>query len=577
MSSVSILTGSVASKGIVSGTIRIIESPRLRIEHQIISSGEAEDHLKRLRDASDLAIAQLQKIIEDIPVSSQDKAAIFEAHQTILRDEELISLISQHIREDRHCLPWAVEESYDEFIEILSGVEDPLIQERVSDMCDTKQRLLACCLGITLSSLAELTKPAVIVAKDLLPSDTVVMDSSLVIGIITEKGGLTSHSAIIARSYGIPSLYGIDNARKLLKNGQTVILDALEGKVITAPSDVEIAECEAKHANFIHRQEVARQYLTKKAETKDGKRISIELNIGSAEIPEDILPYVDGVGLFRTEFLYMEQKELPSEEAQFEIYRKVLETFGDRPVTIRTLDIGGDKTLPCLELPREQNPFLGNRALRLCLSRPDIFRPQLRALLRASVYGNLQIMFPMVGSLDDIRKARRWVEDIQTELREEGTPYHPDTKIGIMVEIPSIAAIADLAAKEVDFACIGTNDLCQYLCAADRMNPNVTSYYQDYHPAMFRMIHHVVKSFAQEGKSCCICGELGGDPVFSSALLGMGMTQFSMSPSAVPEMKQMVAHVDEKAAIHTAQTIRNMETSGEIHAYLSSFVTSALT
>ncbi|MEG1777435.1 MAG: phosphoenolpyruvate--protein phosphotransferase, partial [Angelakisella sp.] len=434
------------------------------------------------------------------------------AHTDILFDAAMDEDIRDDITDDCYTARWAVHKVYEKYIKVISKSKNEMIRERAADMRDVKTRLLRCMDGIAEKNLATLEKPVVVVAYDLFPSDTATLDRKNVLAIITEVGGPTSHSAIIARSYEIPALLGLADAMKTIPASANIIVDALGGLLITEPTAEEIATYEGKKAAFAIKRTETKKYLGAKPMTADGVHVEVELNVGSANVQElEGSRYTDGVGLFRTEFIYMGKPQLPTEDEQLEIYKKVLTEFGERPVTIRTLDIGGDKKLDCMELPVEDNPFLGNRALRLCFSHPDIFKTQLRACLRASVYGNLWLMFPMVGSMDDIRKAKAMVEEARAELTAEGIPYSKDMKIGIMIEIPSIALVADLAAQEVDFASIGTNDLTQYTTAVDRMNPAVSHYYQTYHPAMFRLIGYVVEQFNKAGKPICVCGEMGGD------------------------------------------------------------------
>ncbi|MCD7908049.1 MAG: phosphoenolpyruvate--protein phosphotransferase, partial [Clostridium sp.] len=430
-------------------------------------------------------------------------------------------------------------------------------------------RLLRGCDGVAEVNLGALTEPVIVVAQDLFPSDTASLKRDMVQAIVTEVGGATSHTAIIARSYEIPALLGVGGAMDLLEDGQIVGVDAIDGVLATDLSAPEIAALEDKARAYRVHAEETRKYQGVEPVTGDGVRIEVELNIGSAS-PEELegACCTDGVGLFRSEFLYMGRDTLPGEDEQTEIYSRVLKAFEGRPVTLRTLDIGGDKKLDCLELPKEENPFLGNRALRLCFTYPDIFKTQLRAALRAAVDGDLWVMFPMVGSMDDIRRAKAAVQEAREELKAEGKPCG-DIKIGIMIEIPSIALIADLAVREVDFASIGTNDLCQYATAVDRMNPAVSQYYQKYHPAMFRLIRGVVETFNKAGKPICVCGELGGDELAAAVLVGLGMRRLSMGRACVAQTKKMITNMTIGRAREMALRVCDMETADEIQAYLT--------
>ena len=370
-----------------------------------------------------------------------------------------------------------------------------------------------------------------------------------------------------------PAVLGAEGIMIGLRDRQEVVLDAVDGVILTDIDDEARAFYEKKREETLRRQAHTKQYIGREPVTPDGVRIAVELNIASAE-PQELegARYTDGVGLFRSEFLYMGRSTLPTEEEQFQAYRKVLMTYGERPVILRTLDIGGDKPLDCLDIPKGDNPFLGNRALRLCFQHPEVFRTQLRAALRASVYGQLWLMFPMVASMDDIRRAKGCLEQARDELTAEGIPFSPEMKVGIMVEIPSIAIIADQAAKEVDFASIGTNDLTQYLTAVDRGDPAVRSYYQTYHPALFRLIGYVVKAFSACGKPVGVCGEMGGDPLAAAVLMGLGMRQLSMGAASVAAVKQMILSTSCETARTLAEAVCGMDTAEAVRQYLKEHV-----
>jgi phosphotransferase system enzyme I (PtsI) len=405
----------------------------------------------------------------------------------------------------------------------------------------------------------------------LLPSDTASLDRGRVLAIITEAGGPTSHSAIIARSYGIPAVLGIEGLLATLEKSKTesAAVDAESGEVFLNPDAELAAKFSERRKMFIKKREEALRFLGVEARTKDGVRVELGLNIGKVDDKElEGEAYTDFSGLFRTEFLFMGRDKLPGEDEQYEVYRKVLERYGERPVSLRTLDIGGDKPLSSMELPREDNPFLGNRALRLCFTHPEIFKTQLRAALRASVHGNLWLMLPMVGSIDDIRKAKKYINEVRAELTEKKIPFNKNFKTGIMIEIPAIAMIADLAAAEVDFASIGSNDLCQYLCAADRINPAVSAYYQSYHPGLFRMIGNVVAAFNKAGKPISVCGELGGDAVAAPLLIGLGLRKLSMGFASVAELKRVLAGLSLGEAEALAKKALVLQTAEEITVLL---------
>ncbi|MDR3552590.1 MAG: phosphoenolpyruvate--protein phosphotransferase, partial [Clostridia bacterium] len=450
--------------------------------------------------------------------------------------------------------------------------KDPLIRERADDLSDVRTRLLRLWFGVgQKGSLAALDRPVIVAAHDLMPSDTATMARDKVLAIITESGGETSHSAILARSYGIPAILGVEGILSVVHDGETVIADAIAGEVITQPAAQELAKYEKKRTQYLIRAAEIKTYLSAKPVTLDGTHIDIELNIGSAQ-PRELAgtEFTDGVGLFRTEFLYMGCTALPDEEDQFIAYKAVLQACGKKPVIIRTLDAGGDKQPECLRLLKEDNPFLGLRALRLCFDMMPVFKTQLRALLRASVYGNLWIMFPMVGSLGDIRFAKKIIGEVKMELAAQSIDYDPDIKIGIMVEIPSIAVMADIAAEEVDFASIGTNDLCQYLTAVDRLNPKVAKYYQSYHPAMFRLIGSVTEAFKKQGKPVSVCGEMGGDPIAASILIGLGIRKLSMNLSSVASVKKLITGLNIQKSERMAKTVLGLSTAAQVESFLNS-------
>lgn len=566
-----VIKGNPVSEGIALGEAYLYVPFVPMVAEAEFPAEKAPEYLARYDQIRGEARTELEGIRDRLEAAGDpEKAKIFTAHIDILFDAAMDEDIRDYIGYDYLMPDWAIHKTFEKYIKILSKAKDDLIRERVADLRDVKSRLLRIWAGVPEKNLAALEKPVVVVAHDLFPSDTATLDRQKVLAIVTEVGGATSHSAIIARSYEIPALLGVPGVMESLSHGQSLIVDAVEGALITDPSGAQQAEyAEKKRAFAIHAAEI-KKYLAAEPRTADGAEIDVELNIGAAS-PQELegSQYVGGVGLFRTEFIYMGREQLPTEEEQVEIYKKVLTAFGSRPVTLRTLDIGGDKKLDCMELPKEDNPFLGNRALRLCFHKPEVFRTQLRAALRASVCGNLWIMFPMVGSMDDIRRAKSFVDAAKQELEAQGIPYSPDVKVGIMIEIPSIALLADLAAQEVDFASIGTNDLCQYATAVDRMNPDVTQYYQTYHPAMFRLMGYVVEQFNKAGKPICVCGELGGDKLAPAVLIGLGMRKLSMGLASVARTKRLIAGLTIPKAEELAAKVRQMATAGEVEAYLT--------
>lgn len=563
------IRGICTSRGVAIGSIRIYRPYHAVIEETHISPEEAPAEMERFHAAQAAARRELERIISRTPDSSHESKAILSAHVEMTQDVAMQEAVEQLIVEELHNACWSIHFVFTKFARRLSLSKDPVLRERAADMADVCGRLIRNCCGQAACDLSALAEPVLLAAEDLLPSDTAAMDVSHVLGIITEAGGYASHSAIIARSHGIPAISGVENLLQTVPDGALAILDATEGKLLLHPAEEtlisyrEIAKRDAaqRHAEAAFRDSPA--------QTSDGVPVSIGLNLGS-DAPAELLgrDFTDYVGLFRSEFLYMGKNHFPTEEEQISAYQNVLRAYGDRPVILRTLDIGGDKTLPYFQLPQEQNPSLGNRALRFCLSHEEIFRTQLRAALRAAVIGNLWLMLPMVGSMDDIDRAMALIDSVRRELAAEGVPFPAHTPVGVMIEIPSIAMIADTVAREVDFASIGSNDLCQYLLAADRLNPAVQPYYQTYHPAMFRLMGYAAKAFGAAGKPIGICGEIGGDPLAAPALVGLGFRKLSMNAGAVSAVKRAIAGHTVSSAEALADAVQRCRTAEEAAALL---------
>lgn len=518
------------------------------------------------------AKGELAALEQRMAQTDPEKAKIMAAHGEILEDPAMEDEIRMLVLEQLCSPDVAVAQVYDTYAAILAKSKNPMMRERASDLRDVKRRLLRCWAQAPEQDLSSLPRAAIVVADDLFPSDTASLDRERVLGIVTQVGGSTSHTAIIARSYEIPAVLGVEGAMDALKDGQFVILDAQEGRVILDPSEEEKERYRQQAARLQAEMQVTKAYRDKAPVTQDGCRIEVHLNVAAATEQELAgAAYADGCGLFRTEFLYTDGQGLPDEAQQFQIYKKVLTAFGDKPVTLRTMDIGGDKQVPCLELPKESNPFLGVRGLRLSLAKPDLFRTQIRAALRASAHGKLQIMMPMVGALDEVYAAKAIIQAEGEKLDAEGIPWDHHVPVGIMVEVPSIALIAEQVAKEVDFVSVGTNDLTQYLCAADRMNPGVRPYYQDYHPALFRLLDSLSQTFQAAGKPLSICGELGSDPLAIPALIGLGIRKLSMGASAIAGAKRVIRNLELGQAEALAKEILPLGTAGAVQARLTAF------
>lgn len=561
-----VLSGNPVSSGIAVANAYVYHQQEFVVKEGYFEEGKESENLDIFHDAAFRAKEELSGVYGLLEQEDKERAKIFLAHSEILEDEEIREEIEMAIREERMNPDYAIEKVFEEFALLLSKVDDPLIAGRVSDIRDVKKRLLRICMGKEDKNLSTLPEDVIVVAHDLLPSDTATLDRKHVKGIITEIGGTNSHSAILARSFQIPAVLGLTNACKQIKNGVRLGVDAITGVVIVSPNEEDIRLLWEKEKEFKRKQQEEALYLDQPCKTKDGHVIQIGMNLGTTEfdVPKS---YFDFVGLFRTEFLYMENTHLPTEEEQFEAYKKVLENAKGNTVTLRTLDIGGDKTLPYMELPKEENPFLGKRAIRLCFAEDTVFMTQLKAALRASAYGPLQIMFPMIGSMEEIMRAKKYVKDVMQQLDEEDIPYDKQIKLGIMIEVPSIALIADMVAEEVDFASIGSNDLTQYICAADRMNPEVTSYYQNYAPAMFRLIGYIFESFEQKGKAVSVCGEMAGNPDAARVLVGLGAKKLSMSSGNIAGVKAALAKIDMKDAKEMAKKCKQLRTEEEVKEY----------
>lgn len=565
-----IYEGTAVSDGAAIGRVFQYQPYQPEIRHETIAKAQADSCMEKYKGVLIQAEEELKQLIEGSELDEEEKK-IFQAHIDIVQDEEMSREIEDEIRDNLLSPQWAIQEVYERYIQIISKAKNALIRERAADLKDVCQRLIRLWDGGHENPLSSLAGDVIVVAQDLLPSDTAAMKTEYVKAIVTEVGGYTSHMAILARNYGIPAVLGVADIMKNTENGQKIAVDAKDGKVITHLTVDQEKQYQVMREEYLKKISDMRQYLPLVPETLDKTRIEVCLNIGSADKSElELESYTDGVGLFRTEFLYMSKKALPEEEEQFRVYKKIVTMYGERPVIIRTLDIGGDKKLDYLELPREDNPFLGLRALRLCFEMKPIFKTQLRALLRAAVYGNLWIMFPMVGSIGDIRFAKQIVEEVKEELREENISCRTDVKVGIMIEIPSIALMADIAASEVDFASIGTNDLCQYLMAVDRLNPSVAKYYQSFHPAMFRLIRQIVEEFGKQKKPVSVCGEMGGNPQAVALLAGLGVRKFSMNASSLASVKKMISQMDICKAERMARTVLELSTAVQVEEYIKS-------
>lgn len=560
----SFLQRTAASSGIaIAKAYRLVE-PDLSFEKTSVEN--AENEISRFQDALTKAKSELEAIREKANKElGADKAAIFEAHLLVLSDPELIAPIEDKIKTDLVNAEYALKETTDMFITMFESMDNEYMQERAADIRDVTKRVMSHLLGVHLANPSMISEEVVVVAEDLTPSDTAQLNRQFVKGFTTDIGGRTSHSAIMARSLEIPAVVGTKKATDEINNGDLVIVDGLKGEIHINPTP-EMVESYKKTAEQYEQQKAEwAKLVNEQTVSSDGVHVELAANIGTPNDLEGVINNGgEAVGLYRTEFLYMGRDQLPTEDEQFESYKAVLEGMKGKPVVVRTLDIGGDKELPYLDLPKEMNPFLGFRAIRLCLEEQDIFRTQLRALLRASSYGNLKIMFPMIATLNEFRQAKALLEEEKANLTSEGVQVAEKIELGIMVEIPSTAVLADQFAKEVDFFSIGTNDLIQYTMAADRMNERVSYLYQPYNPSILRLVKMVIDAAHKEGKWAGMCGEMAGDETAIPLLLGLGLDEFSMSATSILKARSQILNLSKKEMEELAEKALQMSTTEEV-------------
>jgi phosphotransferase system enzyme I (PtsI) len=560
------IKGIAASPGIEIGKAHVIKPQEVVINTASITKEAVDEEIKKLEEAICASKLQLEQIKQKTEKElSQDKAEIFDAHLMILEDPVFLDEIKSKIKTELITADNATAQVVKKYIETFEDMKNAYMKERSVDIKDVGSRIIRNVLGVTADSFS-FTEKVIIIAKDLTPSDTAQMDKDKVLAFATDMGGRTSHTAIMARSLEIPAVVGLKNITDKVKEGDIVVIDGNDGIVYINPDDSILQKYKKLKQDYLEYRKQLKELKELPAETSDKlRRVEISANIGT---PKDVKGAIEngaeGVGLYRTEFLYMDRETLPTEEEQFNAYREVIEKMDPRPIIIRTLDIGGDKKLTYLDMPEELNPFLGWRAIRMCLDRPSILKTQLRAILRASAYGNAKIMYPMVSGTEEVRRANAILNEAKQELKAEGIPFDENLEVGIMVEIPSAAITADILAKEVDFFSIGTNDLIQYTLAVDRMNEHISYLYEPLHPAVLRLIKNVIDASHKAGKWTGMCGEMAGDTSATAILLGMGLDEFSMSASSIPQVKKIIRSLTYDEAKQIAEKALSMNEADEI-------------
>ncbi|WP_068773433.1 phosphoenolpyruvate--protein phosphotransferase [Paenibacillus sp. FJAT-26967] len=540
---------------------------------QFIDSSQVEAEIAKLGEARERCAAELEALTEKAKVSvGEEQAGIVAGQRKLLDDPAFYPKMEARIREQHETAGAAVAEVIRAVAALFEGMKNAYMQERAADIRDIGGRLLACLSPEQSRGLADIRGQVILVADDLTPSDTVQLDPALVAGFITRTGGATSHTAILARSLGIAAIVGAGSLIDGIEDGDPLVLDGSDGLCIARPSEQTAAEYSRRMGLDLERQKSLEAYAAQPAVTADGTRVELAANIGAAAEAEAALRLgADGVGLFRTEFLFMHAKELPGEQEQYRAYLEAAQLMDGRPVIIRTMDIGGDKELPYLELPKEANPFLGYRAIRIGLSRPELLKTQLRAVLRASAFSTMKVMFPMISGLDEWRQAKAVLAKARLELEQEGVDFDRNMEVGIMVEIPSTAVMAGLFAQEVDFFSIGTNDLVQYTLAVDRMNEHVAYLYDYFHPAVLHLIRNVIEASHHAGKWTGMCGGMAGDPLAAPLLLGLGLDEWSMEAGGLSRMKETLARLDRDACRKLAEDVLRLDTPAAVRQALKDF------
>ena len=568
------ISGILASPGIAFGKALVLKEEKIVLDTQKITDDQIDAEVARFYEGRSAAVEQLNSIRERALISlGEEKAAIFEGHLMILEDEELEEEILDYLRSNKVNAAVAASKIIDQQVTMLSEIDDEYLKERAGDIRDIGNRLIKNILGMYIVDLGDIQEESILVAYDLTPSETAQLNLEKVLGVVTDIGGRTSHTSIMARSLELPAIVGTNNVTELVNTGDYLILDAINNQVYINPTQSQIDELKTLEAKISQEKAELAKLKDLPAITLDGHKVDVVANIGTIRDCEGAdRNGAEGIGLYRTEFLFMDREQLPTEEEQFIAYKEVVEAMNGRLTVLRTMDIGGDKELPYLDLPKEMNPFLGWRAIRIALDRREILNAQLRAVLRASAFGKLAVMFPMIISVEEIRELKAVIESLKVELRAEGKAFDEHIQVGVMVETPSAAVNAKFLAKEVDFFSIGTNDLTQYTLAVDRGNELISYLYNPMQPSVLGLIKQVIDASHAEGKWTGMCGELAGDERATLLLLGMGLDEFSMSAISVPRIKKLIRNVNFQDAKALANAALQKPTASEIEQLIEEFL-----
>lgn len=565
-----VLKGIAASPGIAIGKVFLLDSEDVAIPKKAIKESMIPHEITRFEDALTQTRAEILNIKEGISKEmGQEHADIFNAHLLVIEDRALIEEVLERIKKDKQTAEYIFSQVLKKYIQSFLKIDDEYLRERMSDISDVGRRVIRHLVGAQRASLSDIKQKVIVVGYDLSPSDTAVMHRKNVIGFVTDIGGRTSHTAIMAKSLEIPAVVGLETATRFIKNGDTLVLDGIQGIVVINPTASEIRKYRQEISRYQLGTRQLQKFKTLPCITNDGRKLELAANIELPEETTSVLSHgADGIGLYRTEFLYMNRRGLPSEEEQYQAYKKVVKEMSPKPVIIRTFDLGGDKFLSHLEMPHEMNPFLGWRAIRFCLARPEIFKVQLRAILRASAHGKVRIMYPMISGVGELKQANKLLAEAKRELRTRKINFDDKIEIGAMIEIPSAALTCDILADEVNFFSIGTNDLIQYALAVDRINEKIAYLYEPAHPAVLRLLKTIIETGHSKNIWVGMCGEMAGDPLLTPVLVGMGLDEISTSPVMLPEIKKIVRSMSYKQAKEITRKALEFSTGDEVITYL---------